>query len=581
MADLEQLRKLQYRLYERAYQEAHSFYVQKTEAFRRYEKKFENSLPGQYDVQEIERIFRDLRNSDIILFGDFHTFRQSQRELIRLLRTYLRRSEEKFCVCMEAFRKIDQAHLDSYMMGELGDVEFLKLIDYKKTWGFPWANYKMLLDFFRQHDMKVFGLNTDTVGADSLIQRDKFAANELISVSKLYPNHKVICLIGEFHLASMHLPKWILNISSKKGLKYNVLRILTNIDRYYFSLSSEGGHFGSEILKLKDRYYCIINSPPWLKWQSYSLFEEMRSLDVLSEDADGLGSELDDEEHDYTEPSIDLDYKFFDTVRMLADFLKIGVNKADLANFHLHSAVEDESLTSLVLGDDLQTQETVKIIERASLGGVFFLPESRSIILASISVNNIAEAAGQFLHHILTGFREDGISESEVFYRNVLKYVVGMIASNIFNPRRKALEPQHYVIYVEHHRKRRLIGAQRNKRDIAKAIVKHHEWMIGRVISKKSIRTSPLNSVYKLDPLVNFDVSRRIGLYLGHDFYKAMLSKQFNSIVVRDIFTSSFDSYRDLTDFVYQLFNVLYVDPTQGFEKSASSSNQVNSSSAG
>ena len=84
---LTQLRQLQHSLYEKAYKEAHSIVAGNSRTILAYSEKFQKSLPVRCARATQADLLSALKQHRFVLYGDFHTLRQSQRGLLRLLRT--------------------------------------------------------------------------------------------------------------------------------------------------------------------------------------------------------------------------------------------------------------------------------------------------------------------------------------------------------------------------------------------------------------------------------------------------------------------------------------------------------------
>src|SRR5690606_5335320 len=325
-----------------------------------------------------------------------HTLRQSQRGFLRIMRSYQERlRDRKIVVALEMFKARDQRILDTYMAGQMSEQAFLEAISYENDWGFPWHNFKMILDFARVNGFPVVGINTSGGGRDTLAQRDKFAAQVLLNTAAEYPDHKIFCLIGEYHLADGHLPAALERESKKRKQTAKLLRVLCNTDRYYFALQKQNDAKSTEYLKLRPDYYCVINSPPWMKWHSFSIWEEMRHLGH-AELAD-TGGDFNNDTDIFTEENYDFDYQFFEFLKRLSDFLPLKVDESDLENFYIAYSKEGSFVADVNAVDD---DELVvrQVIKRVITDGVYFLGPLNKVLLTYLSVNNFAEAAGQFLH---------------------------------------------------------------------------------------------------------------------------------------------------------------------------------------
>ena len=552
---LQQLRDLQMELYEKAYGEARSVVVGTSKAILSYSAKFEASLPENVERSTLTAMLEVLRRKQFILFGDFHTLRQSQRGFMRLMRAYQERlRDQKIVVALEMFKARDQRLLDVYMSGQMDEAEFLEAIDYEQNWGFPWHNFKMILDFAKVNGFPVVGINSSAAGRDPLAQRDKFSAQVLVNVAEEYPDHKIFCLIGEYHLGDHHLPLSLGKEIRSRGGTAKVMRILCNTDRYYFSLQKQNDAKSTEFLKLRSDYFCVINSPPWMKWHSFSIWEEMRNLG-FTELAD-TGGDFNSEIDIFTEENYDFDYQFLDFLKRLKSFLGLTVEDVDLENFHIAFSKEGGFVADVatVYDDEMLVRQ---IIQRAITDGVYFLGPANKVLLTYISVNNFAEAAGQYLHRLVTGFHDGVDDEAESFYRRVIKAAIGMVASKVLNPRRKCATIQTARQFVRRYHGRQLDGHGHLRRETARALLKHHDWMNRRLSSDDGKFLRPPRSVFALDLQANFEVSRDIGQMLGFNLYTKVLSNRVRSEEMRRLFETRYDHWDVVWEEVFRLYSFL------------------------
>lgn len=179
-----QLINLQQTLYQKAFKDAHALASGVSRSLLAYSQRFEKSLPNSFERTDLRELLKSIFASNIVLYGDFHTLRQSQRGLVRLLRAVHDKpiKGRTFALALEAFRADDQRHIDAYLRGTLDEAQFLRKTDYHKNWGFPWANFKMLFDTAREYGMAVLAINSEQSGRGSLRKRDDYAARSSSSV---------------------------------------------------------------------------------------------------------------------------------------------------------------------------------------------------------------------------------------------------------------------------------------------------------------------------------------------------------------------------------------------------------------
>jgi uncharacterized iron-regulated protein len=534
-----QLESLQRTLYKKAYAEAHALSAGINRRIVKYSGEFEASLPLDFQKSSLKELTDSFKHPSIVLYGDFHTLKQSQKGLVRILRSYLdRKPDAKIVIAMEAFKARDQRKVNQYLNGELSEDEFLNAINYQQEWGFPWWNFRLVTEFAREHNMPIVAINTDNAGKDILKKRDEFAAKILCDTIKKHPQAMVVCLIGEYHLADAHLPSALEKVMKERKTITPVTRIVTNIDHYYFKLHDGQRQKPTEYLKLKSNMFCVMNSPPWIKWQSYAIWQEMRALQ--QESMMFIGDEDDDDINDlYTEESLDIEHQIQGLAKHLAEFLGMKMKDSFRDHFDVYDRDEHSFAKRLKDSGIYETKDTERILERASLDGVYYSPDVNAVLLTDISMNNLSEVSSQYLYSCASKFRESADSEEEAFYRRVLKYASGMLGSKILNPRRKCPDIKSFEDFIKHQTRKRLIGHARTKREVAKSVVKHHEFLAKAVVNPQISYKNIPKSIYKTDRESYYDVSRSIGYLLGQQLYQKTVTGKIQSDVIRLFFESS------------------------------------------
>jgi uncharacterized iron-regulated protein len=546
---------LQRLLYEKAFADAYSLESQNHELVS-YSKNFENNLPLTFKTTDIREVVLSLIKSKLGFYGDFHTLRQAQRGLVRLLKEALLISNNAatITIAMEAFKASQQSILDQYMAHEIDDDTFLNLVEYEKNWGFPWNNYKMILDFARDFNIKVIGINGGIHGKKSLSGRDRFAAKTLADYRTEHPDDLVICMIGQYHLADEHLPAALRAEFLGRGLKPEYVNILTNVDKYFFELTGDLQKT-TEYLRLKKNLYCIMNSPPWIKWHSYTMWEEVRdpNRDLVLE-MDDAGAE---ESDIHTEITYDIDHHFLAMTENLAKFLNAPLKRQRIETFNIYSAFEFDLINLDAFGEDIAEGDMFRYIERSNLDGAYYLPQDHTILISRLSVNGLAEVAGQFFFQLQTNFDENHGTDREQFYRRIIKFTIGMVASKIFNPRRKCMTIFDYQRFLKFNRGKRLQGTMRSKRETAQAVIHHHQWL-----QSQSGDLPPRNMqanfiISRQDLALDFEISRAFGLMMGFYLYSKVISNQYPSDRLKDLFSTSFHSFSEVWALITELTQLI------------------------
>ncbi len=523
-----QMQLLQRSLYDRAYAEANATASIRNPQLLTYSRNFEDSLPEEFSYSTLTKLLRDIHSARFMLFGDFHTHRQSQRGLMRILRAYRSRQPDRpIFLAIEAFKFADTDLIRRFQRQEIDEATLLRESRYARDWGFPWPHYKMLLELARELKIEIIGLNSPNAGRDPLSARDKFAAAKLCDLAKANPEALIACIIGEYHLADSHLPRALAKIGN--ATDNEIIRIVNNIDHYYFAME-EHKHSGdtTEYLKLRDRLYCVMNSPPWIKWQSFAIWEEMRGLL-----ADGDYTDIDDDLA-YTEDEFDIDYHFVGLLDTVAKFLEAPLPKHAKNHFSIINNLDDDQMVQIKSLAECSDREFACAIERTSVDGFYMFSRSNRIVVSDLTLNNLAEASGQYLQRALSNFDDVDEHPAEAFYRRVIKSAAGMVASKILNPRRQGPDLKYFAALIKHSQNKRLVGHAKARREAARQVLRHHEW-----IQNPDAATTPnLPSIlYKLDLECNFEISLALGHLLGQALYAASMSEKISPTVIKTLFT--------------------------------------------
>lgn len=520
-------------LYKHALEEAAAYFNHYDEHIQTYAMTFQKWLPETFTSCDRGKLLKECEKSDIVLFGDFHTLRQTQRALSRTLfqmqHIYPQRG---LVLALECFQSKDQKLIDQFMQDEISEETFLKAISYENTWGFPWPHFHKLLLTSKALKIKVYGINAE-YKEKSLDKRDKHMSRCLNRILKNHSNHTVFTLVGEFHLAPSHLPKH-LQSSSSKNTNCKITNIVTNIDKYYFKLRTNQKTHGSEYLWLNDNTYCIINTPPWIKWKSFTMFEEMRGvIDTISDEFTDH-DEMDEENELFTEITFDVESNILKIIEIVTKFLHILMDKStwrQLENFHV------------VYLNDLETyfqQNRIKlpeksereIFEKCQKEGVYYLKDHHLIILTDLNSNHLAEAAGQHIFHVF-GEINGRVERNSKFIDDVISYAAGLFASKVINPKRGFMILPNFKGYLNLNREKKLKGKAKEKRLIAKAVIKIEQYLA----QDTGLSFPP--SVQYADRVTFGGVTRGIGQIIGYNLFCLALRSDRSKKKVLELITGS------------------------------------------
>lgn len=483
-------------LYKRARKEALSYPGFGSLSVRNYAKSYMESLPEKPIKTTEKEVIDSALENKVLLFGDFHTLKKSQDGLIHLTRKIkTTRPNQKITIMMEAFRSIDQSAIDQYLEEKISEEEFIESTDYYKSWGFPWENYKSILSFAKTNKIEVRGINTKNAGKDPLEKRDKFAAQLIETSLDSDPNQLIIVLIGEYHLGDHNILKYF--------SQYQPIRLFTNIDKYYFM----GENFSAKsYLYLKPQCFCLINSPPWIKWQSYCLWEETRNAIPECE-----SHSLEQEDDIYTEEGIDLEYQTHILIQRLVDFIDIDLDTLNLSRFIINYNKNSSSVHH------------------------YFDIDSNTIDLSKLNFNYLAYVSGQYIHNINRDKSTKLLSETELFCYNLLNHISGSISNLILNPNMGSKIIQKSLIQI-------------NPQDI------HHKYLnnLTRQRITQAIQYGSNLACYS----ERQKITGVLASYLAFEIYKKALNLHNSTTIFKDIFQFSpnANSYEDYCHHLLDLY---------------------------
>lgn len=393
-----------------------------TSELKKYAQNYHDLFKQVWEVSSHEEIRHRIEQAHIILGGDFHPFSQSQRTHLRLLRELQKTTSKKIILALEMFDVKDQKLLQKYLTGKIEITDFWDECDWTERWpGIPTNGYERLLEWAKKQQVEVHGVNS--LALNSLKERDEFSGKKINELSNKNPEALVYVLYGEFHLADRHLTRQIKSYDSGRDL-----RILLNSEELYFELAEHAVEDRFDVLRLEDRF-CILSSPPWVKWQSYLL-----SL-----------QELDDEFiDDYEEWDIDLTEYIAQILSLLvADFGLPDMNST--LSIYSSSEMDLEYLYKLDLDDS--DAEKLKYIIATEKN--LILPEQGIQYLGRTTVNQAASLAGEILHARLCQRRQVIWDPGLCFEAKIWIEAVSFFLSLTINPKRQAVSEKDLKAQLE------------------------------------------------------------------------------------------------------------------------------------
>ncbi|MCB9026810.1 MAG: ChaN family lipoprotein [Bdellovibrionaceae bacterium] len=380
-----------------------------------YAKNYKYEFLGKWQPSSTRDLILELSQQKLVLGGDFHAFSQAQRTHLRILRDWPKKRQ--LVLALECIEAKHQKYLELFMKDEISEKEFLRLCQWSDHWGFSWSHYKPLFEFAKTQGIPVFAVNRyyKKRSLTSLVNRDLFAAKKITKLIQKFPEATIYTIFGDLHLASNHLPNYIKEVIGKPQFK--MAQVFLNSERLYFQLAKKNLEMEVEVLRSKNSRFCIMSSPPWVKWQSYLMFLEGAYDDDLEEDYDKI---------DFTDHVAQL-------VEVMKKDIKMNISLDDLAVYNS----EDFSVWRKV-AEKLKPKERKYFLKLIEDEKTFILPKQNFYYLSRLSINHCAHLAGFYFHKKVSGLNKSLWDMPNDFLPLIWHEAVAFYLSKLINHKRKA-----------------------------------------------------------------------------------------------------------------------------------------------
>lgn len=500
-----------------------------TPELKRYYEAYKREFRVEPVASSKEVLLKECLRSNLILLGDYHTFPQSQKTALRLLREIVD-PERELMLCIEMVPTTKQNALDDYMAGRIADDEFLKKIDYASAWGFPWPNFKPLLAFAKEHNIPVIALNHES---EDLSHRDQHAAALLAAVAEARPKAKLFVIYGDLHLARNHIPKKLKASLLAKGLrKHRVLTIFQNSESVYWKLARAGLAHAVDVVELGRGRFCIMNAAPWVKLQSYLEWAESAAVHDP------------DDEH---EPN--LHEAAHERLRNLAEAL--GLELPAGTDFTIQLPGDFGFLSRLTTDHALSRDEakSVKILVLGNRNAL--IPSERIIYLASGSMNALNESVAMFANMMASGRGAIFYDPRAHFFHAALSSALSYFGSKILNHKRKCDMEDDYKLLLERKLGRKALPQEKTQRKVAKLVLAHLDAQ--RAFLKGERFQTPKVPLGPSRRAVFLEASRAIGMILGERLYVAFSMGHYELEKIKKLYALPLETTKQARDAYLEL----------------------------
>jgi hypothetical protein len=543
---------IQKRIWKRLRREIHASLAEITANVAIYLEEYERELKTFEAPCTRDDLLVSALSAELVYLGDYHTLKQSQKTLVKLLVAACKARPEVI-LALELVHSNDQEHLDSFMQGEIDEDVFKSRIKYDNTWGFDWRNYREIFAIAKRRNVRVVGINSDPQGhrRDHLLERDFRSAEVVVRETLAHPRALVLIFDGDLHVARDHLPLVVDSLLERQGKKREKTIVHQNSEAIYWELAKRGLEQETSVVRLHRDAFCVINASPIEKLQSYLNWQSAR--DELEPAEDSEWAEIlapeGDESDDPVSTGADYTEQFLGIVTTLARFLQI--ERDDLDDFELFTVADLDLFEKLA--ERFSKSELADLKRQVESSESYFIPRGNIVYLADLSVSNAAEEAAHFLHWKCAGMkevsREDAFAE---FYLRTLTEALGFFGSLVVNHKRECWRESDCVVFVERRKQRtsRFTPEDRFQFAACLLVLQHKKNERGYLASGKWGR---LSKVYDQPPELHLRITHMLGHMLGERLYEALVGGALSKEFIRSLFfekhetrRSAFERYLDL-----------------------------------
>jgi uncharacterized iron-regulated protein len=108
---------------------------------------------------DFPNLIEQLGTAEVVFIGEVHNNPEHHLIQVQLLQALMARYTPPPAVAMEFFDTTRQPVLDRFMKGELDEATFLKEVDWKNSWRFPYHLYRPILWASRDKGTAILGIN--------------------------------------------------------------------------------------------------------------------------------------------------------------------------------------------------------------------------------------------------------------------------------------------------------------------------------------------------------------------------------------------------------------------------------------
>lgn len=519
-----QLLEIQKRLVRRIKREIDMSIGAPDAAIRKYKREY-NAEFRHYHISSKRELIEAVVESDVVFVGDYHTLQPAQQTLLKILEEALPRRLD-IVLAVETVRREDQEVLDRYLDGKITESDFLAEIDYEKTWGFPWNYYRPVFEAAKGNGVRMVGMNSFTHGErHTMEERDQNAAEAVAWEIIDRPGALVMVFDGDMHIASPHLPAKVGRILRAHGIKRKMLRVFQNSESIYWRLA-ENYSERVDVVRLRGGAFCVMNTSPLVKYQSYLNWESNR---------EELSSALRSDWMLSTGKSLDHSEQMQNLVGAIARFFEI--REKGLEDFTVYTTGDLDFLERLRDREQYTPEEIKEITVQILKNESYFITKGHILYLANLSLDCAAEEAAHFINHQCAGSGDEPLDFQQEFYYRAVKEAIGWLGSKVINPRRAFYTEKDFDDFVREKAGRKLSPHEAEVRRIS-VYVKQHKAMERRLLGRGGGKPT-LRRIFDLPVSLHIGVTHALGYMLGEKLYRAMVAGRVSRGEMRGLFYES------------------------------------------
>ncbi len=514
-------------------------------AFTAYSARYHEAFAERSSPCDFDDLFGQLESARLAYFGDYHTLREARKAPLRILQEMSRRGRQ-LVLATEVIHVVHQDYLDQYQNEELSEPEFLELTEYHQRWGFSWRNYKLQFEYARDHEIPMFALNSDPgLTPDTLQIRDAVAALVLDDLLHRFPDALIVVIFGDLHIAPEHLPRQVEQLQGRRSkTPLKSVFVYQNVEKIYWDLADRGLEQQTPIVRVDGRSFCLLNSTPLVKYQSYlngelnqEELEESRGLDVLPSVSSNFMTE-----------------QVYEQVQRIVEFLELPQGNYD--DFSVHTLRDLDFIDRLSQRGDFSEEELEEIRHHIEGDESYFIPKGNIIYLGNLSIEHAAEEATHYLNIKLSGHTAVLPDRPFDFYYRIVRECIGFFGSRIINHARTCHSRADYEEILLDLRGRRLPEAGEMVREISKGVIKHLDyedrWLLGSARGYPRFKT-----LYQQPTPIHIGITHGLGYILGNRMYDALMAGRIRRNEVRQLFRQSFDEQHPPREFYFDWVDYL------------------------